>query len=96
MPVAARVGDLRRDPRCSIHSAPLDPELVRGDLRINAVAEEPSADKRHQLLDGQGSENSVVFTLGIHSVSLVRVVGDELVIDSWSPDHGVVTVRHSS
>ena len=96
MPVAARVGDLRRDPRCSVHTAPLDVALKHGDLRLDLVAEECSPSLRQELLDGSESKDGIVFTLALKLVSIVKVEGDELVIDSWEPHRGITSIRLTS
>ena len=86
MPVAARVRDLRRDPRCAIHSAPLEQDLARGDIRLDLVATEAGPDLAARLLSATGSPGSgVVFTLEVSRASLVRVEDDHLVIETWLP-----------
>ncbi|MGA1345526.1 MAG: pyridoxamine 5'-phosphate oxidase family protein [Ilumatobacteraceae bacterium] len=88
--------DLHRDPRCSLHCAPIDVEMVEGDAVIEA---------RARLLDGQASlawlaqaigaaapEGAVVALLEPSRVRLVTVDGDELLTRVWSGS-GVVEHR---
>ena len=90
MPLAHRVSDLMRDPRCSMHSAPLDKNLVRPDVQIDVVAE-LAADKeaRSLLSDVDDSLDGRVFLLRLRAVRVLRVIGEELHVDSWNPQHGV-------
>lgn len=97
MKVAARVEDLRRDPRCAIHSAPVDEHLTHGDLRLDLIATEATDTRAAELLASRGGGGTgVVFTLEVTGVSLVRVDGKELVIDTWRPGRGASVVRHGN
>lgn len=88
MPQAARVDDLRRDPRCAIHSAPLDEKLQYGDARLSLISHEASESRTAELLGIEHPANGVVFLLDITEVSIVRVEEETLVLESWSPDTG--------
>lgn len=97
MTVAARVGDLRSEPRCAIHSAPIDEHLAHGDLRLDLTAEEAADALAVGLLASTGNGGpGVVFTLEIRRVSLVRVDGEELVVETWRPGTDVSVARHRS
>lgn len=92
MPSATRVRDLRRDPRCAIHTAPLEEDLARGDVRLDLVATEARGEVATRLLASAGQPGSapaVVFTLGVRGASLVRVEADRLIIESWRPGHPI-------
>jgi hypothetical protein len=93
MPHAARVGDLRRDPRCAIHSAPLDEALTLGDVRLQLRAREVATEHAAAFLGPEHPGDGVVFTLTLVAVSLVRVAGEELVLETWRPGEEV-RVRH--
>ena len=94
MPSALRNRDLRRDPRCAIHSAPLDEHLHVGDVRLDLLAEELVGEEALALLRSSGHEGEgVVFVLRVSEISLVRVEASQLVIDSWDPVAGGRTAR---
>lgn len=89
MAAAARVDDLSLEPRCAIHSAPLDEELIIGDVRLDLIAERATAPQARRFLASVNHEGEgVVFTLSIAEASLVRVDGTELVLTRWSPPDG--------
>jgi hypothetical protein len=96
MPAAARVGDLRRDGRCAVHSAPLDEHLGEGDVRMDLLADEldPAAAERLLAAGGHGGGGGgVVFALAVRAVSLVRVEGDELLLELFRPGRPLVQRR---
>ena len=84
---ALKAHDLRRDPRFALHSASEDPDVWTGDAKLAGVAEEVSAP----------DATSHRFRLDLHEVSTVGL--DEtrkfLVIDVWTPGHGVRTIRRA-
>ena len=95
MPIAARVRDLRRDPRCAIHSAPLEEDLARGDIRLDLVATEARHDLAARLLAATGSPGpGVVFTLAVSRASLVRVEGEHLIVETWHPGQPTTVTAH--
>jgi hypothetical protein len=89
MPNAARVGDLRRDQRCALHSAPLDEALTLGDVRLQLLAQEVTTERAAALLGSDHQGGGVVFTLRLFEVALVRVSGDTLVLEIWRPGEEV-------
>jgi hypothetical protein len=94
MPTALRNGDLRREPRCAIHSAPLDENLQIGDVRLELVAQELIDREAMAFLNSADQKNQgVVFLLRVGKVSVVRVEKDELIIEIWDPVNGGRTVR---
>ena len=107
MPGTRRSADLRRDPRCALHTAPDLPTLPDGDVRFDCVATDVGPDRTRAVFarlaaertaDGEGTGEPLtgdLFSLGLRSVSMVQVDGDELRITVWSPDEGLRVVRRS-
>jgi hypothetical protein len=90
MPGSRKMLDLRRDPRFALHSATLETDLVEGDARLTGRAVEITDRAEVQAVlsaggHGEGHGDALLFRLGLTEVSLVRVRGDELWIDRWSP-----------
>ena len=88
--------DLRRDPRCSLHCAPIDVEMSHGDAVIEGRARlldgQASVDWLTQAVGGAAPEGAVVALLEPSRVRLVTVDEDELVTRVWSGS-GVVERR---
>jgi len=93
MPQAARVADLRRDPRCAIHSAPLDEHLTVGDVRLRLLVDEADPERAATLLGPDHPGGGVVFTLEVAEASLVRVEGEVLMLEVWRPGSGLKVHR---
>ena len=101
MPGSRKGHDLVRDGRCAVHSAPLDEHLSEPDVRIDAVAVELDPALVPNWLDTlrllkdttSGSTDAQVFHLDLVRVSVVTVVGNELVIDMWDSRAGRRIVR---
>ena len=97
MPDARKALDLRRDPRCALHSTPSDAEMVEGDAKVDAIAvevtDEPERERIMTLLGG-GPGPGHVFRLDLQRVVLTTVEHDpdQLVVTTWRPDAGVTTV----
>ena len=88
MPDSTKTADLRRDPRFALHAAPVDLELVEGDAKINGRAIEvtdPADIERFVagLEEAPPPSGVGLFRTDVTDVSLTRVEGDWLVIDSW-------------
>ena len=90
MPGSRKMLDLRRDPRFALHSATVETDLVEGDARLTGRAVE--IEDRGEVVavlsaagHGEGHDDALLFRLEVTEVSLVRVRGDELWIDRWSP-----------
>ena len=94
MPNARKVADLRRDPRCALHSAPLDEQLIGGDAKLDCLACEMSipdtkawlASTGHPTGDGNG------FVLMITAATVTTVTDGQLIVETWSPTLGARTV----
>lgn len=93
MPQSLKVRDLQRDARVALHSAPLDPELIRGDCRIlgRAVALSSHTVRERQLSDIEGE----FFTIDVELVHLVEVVDEQLRLTSWKSGRGLRIVNRS-
>lgn len=83
MPGSHKLRDVRRDPRVELHSAPLERTLVEGDARLAGTLVE----------DGGDESDGAFFRLAIQRAGLVRVVGRQLEVTSWTPAGGL-TVQH--
>jgi len=107
MPLGMMLGstkarDLRRDPRCALHSATADKEVSEGDVKFWARAVEltDEADlerlaNTQQTLTGWRPDPGTfhMFLPVLAGASSVRVVGDAMLVDTWKPGEGVVTVE---
>ena len=91
MPTSGKVSDLRRDPRCALHTAPIDLEMVEGDAVIDAVAvETDDADVWAAITEGSEEPvNGVLFRMDVTRFRVVQVEDDRLLVHSWDPDRGV-------
>jgi hypothetical protein len=91
MPQAARAVDLRREPRCALHTAPLSEALDPPDARLDLVARElpPELARPRILGTGAPDGDGVAFSLGLRAVTLVRVEGEQLVLERWTPAGGL-------
>lgn len=90
MPDSLKAKDLLRDPRLALHSATVDLELAEGDARITGRAVEITDAETFAALrklqgDGEHEAPEVyhLFRVDVLELSLVRVRGDRLVVDSW-------------
>jgi hypothetical protein len=91
MPESRKGADLRRDPRFSLHSAPIDLELVDGDAKLagRAALVTDAALVAEFLAASEESTRDVppgavdLFRAELLEASLVTVAGDHLVVDSW-------------
>jgi len=85
MPATRRAADLRRDPRLAIHSHSVDPPDTdpgawSGEAKLSGRAEE--------LPDEQRASDR--FRVDIEQVVLTRIESRELMIETWTPEHGLV------
>jgi len=94
---ARKALDLRRDPRFAMHSGSDEPAEWNGDAKLAGVAEEitdPELVRRH---NGAAAEQgpSHLFRLDLHEVSTVGLneARDGIVIEVWTPEHGVRQIR---
>ena len=98
MPASRKAGDLRRDPRFSVHSALDSENLPLGDARVDgSVVPATSAElvvfvAGHRMaIDDPGVLD--LFLARLERVVLTRVVDDELVMEFWTPGDRRAEVR---
>lgn len=87
MPDSRKAADLRRDARFALHSTP-QTELVEGDAKVNGRAVEVTDVETIARFVGELPQDlppsgMALFRCELTDASLTRVMGDELVIDSW-------------
>jgi hypothetical protein len=80
MPGSMKLADVTRDPRVEIHSAPLEEDLVAGDVKL--------AGRLLPVGDVEGQPGSA-FVLDLARVNVVQVRGEALRVSSWTPERGV-------
>jgi len=96
---ARKARDLRRDPRFALHSGSDDPPGWDGDAKLAGVAEEITDPERVRERNGEAAANgpSHLFRLDLREVSAVGL--DEgrtqLVIEVWTPERGVRTIKRA-
>jgi hypothetical protein len=99
---AIKARDLLRDGRYSLHSAPLDEQMVGGDAKVSGAVSVLAAEHMAALaaaveaMVGQPPPpGGTYFELSIEEASLAEVRGDTMTITSWSPANGLRSVeRH--
>jgi hypothetical protein len=96
---ARKAHDLQRDPRFALHSGSDDPPDWIGDAKVAGIAEEITDPERVGEINGDKAPPgpSHLFRLDLHEVSTVGL--DEsrkaLVVEVWTPEHGVRTIKRS-
>lgn len=91
MPDSLKSADLQRDPRFSLHSAPVDLELAHGDAKLSGRAVLITdaafvAEYLRKFEDETGQSppgGADLFRAEVLEASVVTVDGDLLVIDAW-------------
>ena len=99
-PGSRKEADLSRDPRFSLHSAPDSEDLLKGDARIDGVVSVATEAQQAEFIAGHryridDPSIMVLFTGLIHRVMLVRVAGNTLLIETWTPAEGRTTHRQA-
>jgi Pyridoxamine 5'-phosphate oxidase len=96
---ARKAHDLQRDPRFALHSGSEEPADWGGDAKLAGVAEEITDPERVRAINGDKSPPgpSHLFRLDLREVSTVAVNAerDGLVIEVWTPERGLRTIRRS-
>jgi hypothetical protein len=97
MPDSRKADDLRRDPRCALHSAP-DVSMLEGDAKVNGRALPAEDDETRTrfaatLAQPPPSSGFALFRTDLTDASLARVDGDHMVIDSWRDGEASRQVR---
>jgi hypothetical protein len=106
MPHSRKSADMRRDGRIALHSAPQPAAegMTLGDAKIAGTVVDCSETEDQEmfvrvLTDERGTPPPPgpfdLFRIDIREASIVRVAGDELVIDSWSASTGLSTKRRA-
>jgi len=92
---AVKARDLQRDPRFAIHSGSDDPPGWDGDAKLAGVADEIVDEAEVLRRNGEAVGPSHLFRLDLHEVSTVGLTEarDGLVIEVWTPDRGVRSIR---
>jgi hypothetical protein len=93
---ARKALDLQRDPRFALHSGSDEPSDWKGDAKVAGVVEEITDPERvKEVNEAAQSEPSHLFRLDLREVSVVGLDESrkELVIEVWTPDRGVRTIR---
>jgi general stress protein 26 len=95
---ARKAHDLQRDPRFALHSGSDEPPDWAGDAKLAGVAEEITDPER---VEETGSDAppgpSHLFRLDLREVSTVGLDDERksLVIEVWTPERGVRTIKRS-
>lgn len=97
MPGSIKARDLRRDPRCALHSAPLDVTLASGDARLSGLVVEVTdgtalAELATSLPEEAPPGGMEAFVVDLGEATLVTVRGDRLHVATWRPGDGVTHV----
>jgi hypothetical protein len=96
---ARKAHDLQRDPRFALHSGSDEPDAWAGDAKLAGVAEEITDPGRVREINGQKAPPgpSHLFRLDLREVSTVGLNDsrDAIVIEVWTPDRGVRTIKRS-
>ncbi|MGY6502370.1 MAG: pyridoxamine 5'-phosphate oxidase family protein [Acidimicrobiales bacterium] len=89
--------DLRRDPRCALHSANTDTQVLSGDARISGRViehhDEVDLERGRDLYEAATGDRPPdgpmhLFSLDVEEVVFLRPADDHLVIRSWRPGRG--------
>lgn|GEM_PF-1336725 len=99
MPRTRRADDLRRDPRCALHTAPDLPTLPEGDARLDCIANQLSVERTKLVFQRLAADSGVhqdgepldgdLFELRIRSASVVQVDAEQLTVTAWTPGRGL-------
>lgn len=106
MPASVKGRDLKRDPRFSLHSAPVDVEMTDGDAKVSGRVVEVTDPQRvkdwliaigHWNEDADGTEGdeaalsgALAFICDLDAATLTKVADEHLEITTWTPSRGLV------
>jgi Pyridoxamine 5'-phosphate oxidase len=91
-----KTGDLRRDPRCVLHSAVTSPDAGEAEVKLYGRATGASAEARKDCAAGwwhaRPDDEAVVFALGIEQAASIEwsLEDGRMLVRRWSPGHGLV------
>jgi Pyridoxamine 5'-phosphate oxidase len=95
---ARKARDLQRDPRFALHSGSQDPPDWTGDAKLAGIAEETTDPERVREASSEAPLGpSHLFRLDLREVSTVGLddARKALVIEVWTPERGVRTIKRS-
>ena len=94
---ARKARDLQRDPRFALHSGSDEPEDWKGDAKLAGVVEEITDPGRVREINGGEHTGSHLFRLDLREVSTVGLddARTQLVIEVWTPERGVRTIKRA-
>ncbi len=92
---AVKARDLQRDPRFALHTGSDDPPDWTGDAKLAGIAEEITDPARVSAITDGPPGRSHLFRLDLHEVSTVELDDERtaIVIEVWTPERGVRTIR---
>lgn len=102
MPNSRKALDLRRDPRFSLMANPgADTEamMADGDARVTGRVVEVTdreSMRRYAADEARAEETFHLFRAEVSEVVTTRVEGDKLVLRTWAPRRGLVTIRRGN
>jgi hypothetical protein len=104
MPDSTKALDLRRDPRCALHTATADKNVAEGDVKLWGRADEVTdrdelqayADALEAQLGHHFEPDDInLFVVDLEGVSSVEIVDDAMHVTTWRPGQPVrVDVKH--
>ncbi len=96
---ALKARDLQHDSRFALHSGSEDPPEWSGDAKLAGIAEEITDPERVSAINGEAAAAgpSHLFRLDLLEVSTVGLDDERkaLVIEVWTPDAGVRTIKRA-
>jgi hypothetical protein len=96
---AKKAHDLQRDPRFALHSGSADPPDWEGDAKLAGIAEEITDPERVKEIHGEKAPSgpSHLFRLDVREVSTVGLDPSRtaLLIEVWTPERGVRTIKRA-
>jgi hypothetical protein len=96
---ALKARDLQRDPRFALHSGSEDPPDWGGDAKLAGIAEEATDPELVRRINGEAAAAGPthLFRLDLREVSTVALDEERkaLVIDIWTPEGGVRTIKRA-
>jgi hypothetical protein len=96
---ALKARDLQRDPRFALHTGSMEPAEWEGDAKLAGIAEEITDPERVGEMNADAAPEgpSHLFRLDLHEVSTVGLDAERkaLVIEVWTPERGVRTMKRT-
>jgi nitroimidazol reductase NimA-like FMN-containing flavoprotein (pyridoxamine 5'-phosphate oxidase superfamily) len=98
MPNSTKALDLRREPKCALHTATDDKDVTNGDVKFWGLAREIAArDEKQDYADALEAElghrfepdEINLFAVDLLGASSVQIVGKEMHVTTWRPGREV-------